>query len=144
MICSSVKRLLRIVDLLAIDSTIPWRDFRGAGQKPWSPLWFKGYKLVIGALGIFSFLFTADVLYAFSRNPSAILAFDVIFFGGCTAIYILLFKRLWEGSKPFHVPEREATFNIQGDYDVLVADCIAILKKMKVQIRAVGLKGGVI
>src|SRR5437867_4205634 len=32
MICSSVKRLLRIVDLLAIDSTIPWRDFRGAGH----------------------------------------------------------------------------------------------------------------
>jgi hypothetical protein len=32
MICSSVKRLLRIVDLLAIDSTISWREFRGAGQ----------------------------------------------------------------------------------------------------------------
>jgi hypothetical protein len=32
MICSSVKRLLRIVDLLAIDSTISWREFRGASQ----------------------------------------------------------------------------------------------------------------
>src|SRR6266568_3513459 len=32
MICSSVKRLLRIVDLLAIDSTISWREFRGAGH----------------------------------------------------------------------------------------------------------------
>ncbi len=29
-ICSSVKRLLLIVDLLAIDSTIRWREFRGA------------------------------------------------------------------------------------------------------------------
>jgi hypothetical protein len=27
-----LKRLLRIVDLLAIDSTISWREFRGAGQ----------------------------------------------------------------------------------------------------------------
>jgi hypothetical protein len=33
MIRSSVKRLLRIVDLLAIDSTITRRDFRGAGQR---------------------------------------------------------------------------------------------------------------
>jgi hypothetical protein len=32
MIRSSVKRLLRIVDLLAIDSTITRRDFRGAGH----------------------------------------------------------------------------------------------------------------
>ena len=29
---ASVKRLLRIVDLLAIDSTISWRELRGAGQ----------------------------------------------------------------------------------------------------------------
>lgn len=34
MICPSVKRLLRIVDLLAIDSTIRWREFRGVGQCP--------------------------------------------------------------------------------------------------------------
>jgi hypothetical protein len=33
MICSSVKRLFRIVDLLAIDSTITRRDFRGAGHR---------------------------------------------------------------------------------------------------------------
>ena len=32
MICSSVKRLLRILDLLAIDSTIRWRKCRGAGH----------------------------------------------------------------------------------------------------------------
>jgi hypothetical protein len=32
MICSSVNRLFLIVDLLSIDSTIRWREFRGAGQ----------------------------------------------------------------------------------------------------------------
>jgi hypothetical protein len=32
MIYSSVNRLLLIVDLLAIDSTITWREFRGAGH----------------------------------------------------------------------------------------------------------------
>jgi hypothetical protein len=32
MICSSVNRALRIVDLLQIDSTITWREFRGAGH----------------------------------------------------------------------------------------------------------------
>ena len=33
MICSSVNLALRIVDLLAIDSTIRWRKFRGAGHR---------------------------------------------------------------------------------------------------------------
>jgi hypothetical protein len=32
MICFSVNRLFLIVDLLSIDSTIRWREFRGAGQ----------------------------------------------------------------------------------------------------------------
>jgi hypothetical protein len=32
MICSSVNRLFLIVDLLSIDSTIRWREFRGAGH----------------------------------------------------------------------------------------------------------------
>jgi hypothetical protein len=36
MICSSVNLALRIVDLLAIDSTISWRRFGGAGHQCWS------------------------------------------------------------------------------------------------------------
>ena len=47
MICSSVKRLLRIVDLLVIDSTISWREFRGAGHAIWNfvglPLFYNNF-----------------------------------------------------------------------------------------------------
>jgi hypothetical protein len=79
-----------------------------------------------------------------SKEPSLLSLLPAFFFGGCTVGYVVAAKRLWGDPQHGSPVKREGTFNILGEYDQLWDGCVAALRRMKVEIKTIDAKKGVI
>jgi hypothetical protein len=112
-----------------------------AYSKPWSPYWLKSFFIVAIFLGP---LMVALGLWVFVSEPSAGTAFPVLFFAACTVVNLVSARRLWRNPQQGSGVKREATVNVQGNYDQVWDECIAALKRMKVKVRTVDAEKGLI
>jgi hypothetical protein len=114
-------------------------SLEGESAKPWLPFWFKCLMVVFGIL---SLSMTGVALWLFTSKPSVSTAIPFLFFGACTAAYVLVIKRSRRSYQQGSSVKREATINIQGNYDQIWDECIAALKRIKVTIRTADAKKG--
>jgi hypothetical protein len=110
-------------------------------SKPWSPLWLKS--LVIAG-GILTLPMAALGFLAFVSEPSVGTAFPFVFFAACVVGYVFSAKRLWGNPQQGSIAKREAKINIQASYDQIWDECTAALRRMKVDIKTIDAKKGLI
>jgi uncharacterized membrane protein YfcA len=124
---------------VAQDSPLKLRTFRASEA---SPIWSRLLNVFIVTVVILSFvmLIAAGVALYVERSLQAALSFA--FFGACAYanIYIFLMRRRGRIS----TITREATLNVQGNYDQVLENCIAALRKMKVRLTAIDSKDGTV
>jgi hypothetical protein len=124
---------------VAQDSPLKLRTFRASEA---SPIWSRLLNVFIVKVVILSFvmLIAAGVALYIERSLQAALSFA--FFGACAYanIYIFLMRRRGRIS----TITREATLNVQGNYDQVLENCIAALRKMKVRLTAIDSKDGTV
>ena len=116
-------------------------SLEGEPAVPCSPLWLKAAVVVFGILGV---LMTALSVFTFVQEPSFLSLLPAFFFAGCTVSYVVAAKRLWGDPQQGSPVKREGTFNILGEYDQLWDGCVAALRRMKVEIKTIDAKKGVI
>jgi hypothetical protein len=108
-------------------------------SRPRPLFWTKCLVIATGALSVWM---AARAFPVFASQPSALTALPFLVFGGCTALSVISAWRIWRrlGS----IAKRETTINVQGDYDRIWEGCIAALKRMKVDIKTIDAKKGLI
>lgn len=116
-------------------------SMEGEHAVPWSPLWFKAAVVVCGILSV---LMTAMGVFTFVQEPSLDSLLPPLFFGACIVSFVFSAKRLWSDPRQGSLVKREQTFNIAGEYDQLLDGCVAALRRMKVDIKTIDAKKGVI
>ena len=110
-------------------------------SKPWSPYWLKSIFIIASFL---SLLMLALGVWVFVSQPSAGTAISVLLFAAFTAVNLASARRLWRNPQQSSGVMREATANVQGNYDDVWDECIAALKRMKVKVKTVDAEKGLI
>jgi hypothetical protein len=112
--------------------------------EPARPVSTFGLKCMVIISGILTLPMMVLGIQVFSRDPSVGTAFAMLFFVACTASVVYSAKRLWINPQGGTIVKRESSINLQGSYDDLWDECIAALKRAKINIKTLDAKQGLI
>jgi hypothetical protein len=120
-------------------SSVKLRSFRASEASPiWR--WMVTTTLVVVAIVSVVMVIWAGALAYREQDWAAVL--PLAYFGACTLVLARALWIRWKGQG--WTISREATLNIQGNYDQVMENCIAALRKMKVRLTAIDSKNGLV
>jgi hypothetical protein len=120
-------------------SPVKLRSFRASEA---SPIW---RWMVTATLAVVAIVSVVMVIWAGAlvyREEDWASVLPLAYFGACTLVLARALWIRWKGRG--WTISREATLTIQGNYDQVMENCIATLRKMKVRLTAIDSKSGLV